>query len=273
MDVLPHHLPHRVQVTLRTSFFSCLALVALAAVPSLATAQDPFELEVFGPTIANPGETELGINFNYVSQGNTAFDGPFAPTEHQSRLSAELGHGLTKRIEVAAYALAAKQSDQTIDWAGWRLRTRILAPESWSFPVKFGVNVEVEGTNILYGEHEHTLEIAPIAGWKHGPLTVNVDLPFARALGGEGEQDFEFEPKIGANFAVAPRFTLTTMYFNSPEDAGGTGAKAARRQMFFPGFELLLGDDFRWNAGVGFGMSNTADDLVLRTGVEFPLHE
>lgn len=247
-------------------------LVALL-LPVRAAAQDPFELEVFGPTISNPGEWELGINANYVAQGDEAFDGPFAPTEHQSRLAVELGHGLTRRVEVAAYALAAKQTDQTVDWAGWRLRTRILAPASWSFPVKFGVNMEVEGTNILYGEHEHTLEIAPIAGWTHGAWTVNVDLPFARALGGQGEQDFEFEPKVGANVALNPRVTLTTMYFNSPEDAGGTGTKADRRQMFFPGFELLFGDDFRWNAGVGFGLSNTADDLVLRTGVEFPLHE
>ena len=257
----------------RSALLVLVALLAGAAAPSFAHAQDPFELEVFGPTISNPGEWELGINANNEAAGNIASDGPFAPTEHQSRLAVELGHGLTRRVEVAAYALAAKQADQSTDWAGWRLRTRILAPESWSFPVKFGVNIEVEGTNILYGEHEHTLEIAPIAGWRHGPLTVNVDLPFARALGGEGEQDFEFEPKVGANLAVNRRVTLTTMYFNSPEDAGGTGTKLARRQMFFPGFELLFGDDFRWNAGVGFGLSRTADDLVIRTGVEFPLHE
>ncbi len=249
------------------------AALLSAGAPVVLRAQDPFELEVFGPTISNPGEWELGINANYVANGNTAFDGPFAPTEHQSRLAVELGHGLTRRVEVAAYALAGKQVDQSVDWAGWRLRARILAPASWSFPVKFGVNIEVEGTNTLYGEHEHTLEVAPIAGWHRDRLTINADLPFARALGGKGEQEFEFEPKLGVNLAVSPRLTLTTMYFNSPEDAGGTGAKAARRQMFIPGFEVLFGDDFRWNAGIGFGMSKTADDLVLRTGVEFPLHE
>lgn len=249
------------------------AVLFLLAGAARLHAQDPFEFEVFTPTTASPGEWELGINTNYVATGNKAFDGPFAPTEHQTRLAIELGHGLTRTVEVAAYALLAKQEGQSTDWAGWRLRTRVRAPDSWRLPVKLGVNVEVEGTDIRYGEHKHALEIAPIVAWGRGPLALTLDAPFARGLGGTGKQEFEFEPKASANVALGRSVTLTTEYYNSPEDAGGLGPERVRRQMIIPGAVFLFGDDFRWNIGVGFGLTSTTDDLVLKTGVEFPLHE
>ena len=250
-----------------------LALTLSLLGPSRLHAQDPFEFEVFTPATAQPGEWELGINANYVAEGDPAFDGPFAPTEHQTRLAAELGHGLTRNVEVAAYALLAKPDGKGIDWAGWRLRTRVRAPDDWRLPVKLGVNVEVEGTNVLYGEHKHALEIAPIVAWSRGPVALTFDAPFARGLGGTGKNEFEFEPKASAAVAVGRVVTLSAEYYNSPEDAGGTGPERPRRQMVIPGATFLLGDEFRWNIGLGFGLSSTTDDLVLKTGVEFPLHE
>lgn len=260
-------------MSLRLSAFGLFASAFCLLAPCRLAAQDPFELEVFTPRIASPGEWELGINTNYVARGHTAFDGPFAPTDRQTRMSVELGHGLSPLVEVAAYALVAKQDGQSADWAGWRLRTRVRAPDSWRFPVKVGVNVEVEGTNILYGEHKHALEIAPILYWSRGPLALTFDAPFARGLDGTGKEEFEFEPKMSASVGVSRVLTLSTEYYNSPEDAGGTGPELARRQMVIPGATFLFGDDFHWNIGVGIGLSSTADDLVLKTGVEFPLHE
>jgi len=249
-----------------------LALIVSVG-PAKLLAQDPFEFEVFSPATAAPGEWELGLNSNYVATGDKAFDGPFAPTQHQSRLAIELGHGLTHSVEVAAYALLAKPGDASVDWAGWRLRTRVRAPDTWRTPVKFGVNVEVEGTDIRYGEHKHALEIAPLVAWARGPLALTLDLPFARGLDGGKEQEFEFEPKASALLAAGRAVTLSTEYYNSPEDAGGTGVKTTRRQMVIPGATFLFGDDFRWNIGVGIGLTRTTDDLVIKTGVEFPLHE
>lgn len=252
---------------------SVLPFVITIASASKLFAQDPFELEVFTPRIASPGEWELGINTNYVARGDSAFNGPFAPTQHQSRLSVELDHGLTSLVEVGAYGLFAKQSGGSVDWAGWRLRTRVRAPDAWHLPVQLGVNVEVEETNVLYGEHKHALEVAPIVAWSRGRLALTFDAPFARALGGGGKQEFEFEPKMSASLGLGRVVTLTTEYYNSPEDAGGTGPEQARRQLVIPGATFLFGDDFHWNIGVGFGLSRTTDDLVLKTGVEFPLHE
>ena len=260
-------------MSLRHYAITCFALTLSLLGPSALHAQDPFEFEVYTPATAAPGEWELGINTNYVARGDTAFDGPFAPTEHQTRLAAELGHGLTRNIEVAAYALLARADGQGVDWAGWRLRTRVRAPDHWRLPVDLGVNVEVEGTDVRYGEHKHALEVAPIAAWSRGPVVLAFNASFARGLGGTGKNEFEFEPKASAAVAVGRVITLSTEYYNSPEDAGGTGPERPRRQMVIPGATFLLGDDFRWNVGVGFGLSSTTDDLVLKTGVEFPLHE
>src|SRR2546425_9178715 len=143
----------------------CIALAVLSpltALPGRGVAQDRFEIEVYPYGTAARGEWELETHLNYTQVGTTAFDGRVAPTEGQTRLAAELTHGLTDHWELSAYLLAAHRSASGVDFAGWRLRSRFRAPETWRLPVQLGLSLELEATQPAFSDSPLTLELVPI---------------------------------------------------------------------------------------------------------------
>src|SRR5260370_15628329 len=110
-----------------------------------AAAQDPFEIEVYGYETGGRGEWELETHLNYAARGTTTYDGGIAPTEHQTHLALELTRGLTDHWEVAAYVLAAHRPGTGVEYAGWRVRSRVRSPESWRVPGGLRPRVGVQG--------------------------------------------------------------------------------------------------------------------------------
>src|SRR5205809_6682419 len=96
-----------------------LAVFSLfAALPGRGVAQDRFEIEGYPYETAARGEGELETHLNYTQVGTTAFDGRVAPTEGQTRLAAELAHGLTDHWEFAAVFLVAHRLASGCDFSG-----------------------------------------------------------------------------------------------------------------------------------------------------------
>lgn len=223
-----------------------------------ATAQDPFELQVYAPATAERGEWELELMANHVARGSSTSEGALVPTDGLTRAALELTHGFTDRFEVSAYALAAFRPDADAQWAGWRLRARMQAPGSWRLPVQLGLSAELEHTRPAFAEHEDAVEIVPVVGWSRGRFSAALNLPLERGIGSGAEGEWEFEPSARADLAVSRSFTLSTEYFE---------------HFLFPGATVRLGDDLKWTSGIGFGLEGAADELVLKTAFEFPLHE
>ncbi len=236
-------------------------------------AQDPFELEVYTPAIAAPGEWELGFNANYVADGRTTFDGPLAPTDRQGRLSVELTHGVTSLWEVSAYGLAASRPGAGAEWAGWRVRTRVRAPDHWRLPVQLGLNLEFSQIKTRYSEHGTAIEFAPTVGWRSGRLGLAANVPFERSVGSAGEQEWEVEPRARLDLVLGRRVTFTTEYFTGLGSLEQIDPIEAQRHLLFPGVALHLGDDIEWTAAIGFGLTDASDRRILKTAIEFPLHE
>ena len=109
---------------LRRHLAPVCVLVGTAAVPRVAAAQDPFEIEVYPYHTAERGEWELAAHLNYTAAGTTDYDGPVAPTEHQAHLALELTRGITDLWEAGAYLLSAYRPGVGVEYAGWRLRSR-----------------------------------------------------------------------------------------------------------------------------------------------------
>ena len=260
-------------MSFRPQVVSAVLLTAVLGASSPLLAQDPFEQEVYSPSIAAPGEWELEAHTNYVARGSTAFDGARAPTDRQTRVTLELTHGLSGLVEVAAYGLAAARPGAGLELAGWRFRAGIRAPDQWGLPVQLAVNLEVEHTRPLFAERENAVELVPIVGWRRGPLALAMTFPLEHAIGGGAVPGWEIEPAARADVTLSPAITLTTEYFSSLGELGHLDPPAERRRMLFPGIAMHLGDDITWNAAVGFGLTDAADRLILKTAFEFPLHE
>src|SRR2546428_1465893 len=172
-------------------------VVAGGCLVAVAEAQDPFEIEVYGSETAPRRAWELDTHLNYTARGTTAFDGPVAPTEHQVHLAFELTRGLTDHWEVTASLLSAYRPGPGVEYAGWRVRSRVRAPEAWRLPVDLGLAAELEFSPAAYDESTAGLEIRPILEKRIGRLQLQFNPVIERSLAEHdtsGDAEWEFEP-------------------------------------------------------------------------------
>ncbi len=253
------------------------ALLLTARPPDRLAAQDPFEIEVYPYETAERGEWELGAHLNYTATGTTAYDGLIAPTEHQTHLALELTRGVTEHWELGAYLLSAYRpgAGGGVEYAGWRVRSRVRFPQSWRLPVNVSLGAELEFSAAAYDENGAGLEIRPTLGRRFGRVQVDLNPVVERGLRGQASTggvtpvgEWEFEP--GARVAL----TLSKTVDLSLEYYGKTGLFEGEEpavHQFYPSVDVKLGDDFVCSVGVGVATTSAANRLVLKSRLEFPL--
>jgi len=238
---------------------------------TVLVAQDAFEIAVYGAETAPRKAWELETHFNYIARGTTAFDGPVAPSERQFHLAVELTRGLTEHWEVTAYLLSAYRPGRGVEYAGWRLRSRVRAPVSWRLPVDLGLAAELEFSPAAYDETTAGLEIRPILEKRVGRVQLQLNPVIERALTAtSGEAEWELEPSGRIGVTVSKRVALSIEYYGKTGLLGAAPGGEPVHQ-FYPGLDLHLGDDIELNLGLGFGTTAAANRLVLKSRFEVPL--
>ena len=238
-------------------------LGVLGLISQPLSAQERFDIAVYPYATAQRGEWELEGLLNFSSRGTGAFDGKVAQTQGQWRFAAEVTRGITDHWELTGYLLGAQTPGLGLEYAGWRLRSRMRAPESWRFPVKLGFNVEYETARPAFSESARTLELTPTLERRFGRVQVLANPTLERDLAGP-EHEWEFEPRARVGVDVARRLTLGFEYY-------GAFLEAEKFHQVYPTADLRLGDDISWHLGVGFGSASAGDRLVFKTAFEVPL--
>jgi len=258
----------------RLARFLAPVLVAAVCPISLAAGQDPFEIEVYGHETALRGEWEFDTHLNYTARGTTVFDGSVAPTEHQVHLALELTRGLTDHWEATAYLLSAYRPGPGVEYAGWRVRSRVRAPEAWRLPVDLGLAAELEFSPAAYDESTAGLEIRPILEKRIGRWQLQFNPVIERSLAEHdtsGDAEWEFEPSGRVGVAVSKVVTLSVEYYGKGGLFGSALPGSEQVHQFYPGVDLKLGDDSELSVGVGFGTTSAGNRLVFKSRFEIPL--
>jgi hypothetical protein len=228
-----------------------------------ASTQEHFEIAVYPYATAHRGEWEFEGHLNYASRGTSDFSGSVAPTQGQWRLAAEVTRGITDHWEIAGYLLGAQVPVLGFEYAGWRLRSRVRAPESWRLPVRVGFSAEYETARPAFSESARTLEFTAILERRFGGVQLLADPTFERDLDGP-EREFEFEPRVRAGLDVSKKLTLGFEYY-------GVLEATAQKHQVYPTADVRFGDDMTLHFGVGFGGTSADDRLVFKTRFEMPL--
>jgi len=183
----------------------------------------------------------------------------------------ELTRGLTDHWEVTAYLLSAYRPGRGVEYAGWRLRSRVRAPVSWRLPVDLGLAAELEFSPAAYDETTAGLEIRPILEKRVGRVQLQLNPVIERALTAtSGEAEWELEPSGRIGVTVSKRVALSIEYYGKTGLLGAAPGGEPVHQ-FYPGLDLHLGDDIELNLGLGFGTTAAANRLVLKSRFEVPL--
>lgn len=163
-------------------------VVALAAAGT-ARAEDLFEIQVYDGAINDPGQAGLELHTNYAIRARRTAEGPreFAP-DRVFRATLEPSYGVLEWLELGAYLEGFVPPTGDVEWGGWKLRAKLVAPASLGLPVRAGVNFEVGRVPATVAADAWGMEIRPILAWQPGRWTFALnpilDLPLSGPSGG-----------------------------------------------------------------------------------------
>jgi hypothetical protein len=246
-----------VQLTVASS------LLGIGASPSRA--QDPFEIQVYEYPTVPRGRWNLETHFNYTVRGTRQFEGPVAPSQHQTHLTFELTRGITDLFELAGYLVLANRPGAGPEYVGWRVRPRIRAPDSWHLPVGLSLSTEVGFPRRVYEENSVTLEVRPIIERRFGRLQIDLNPVVGRALRGPGSgEGWDFEPGARVAVTASQVVDLSIEYYGALGPVDDFAPAAEQVHQFFGGGDLQLNPDVVLNVGLGLGATEAGNRTVLK---------
>ncbi len=245
-------------------FFLFAAAGAIFA-PATASAQDPFEIQVYEYETVPKGRWNLETHFNYTFKGTTAAEGSVAPTRHQTHLMFELTRGITRHFELAGYLVLANRPGAGSEVAGFRIRPRVMVPREWHWPVDVSLSTELGFPKKAYEEASSTLEIRPIIEKRFGALQVDLNPVLGRALSGPGSgQGWNFEPGVRLGVAAFPKLELSLEYYGALGPVDAWLPRGEQVHQFFFGWDYQFSDTIVWNFGIGQGATKAGNRSVLK---------
>ena len=132
-------------------FFLTLSFLTLSAASVPASAQDNYEIQVYGYDTVAPGHTMVELHSNFTVDGSKAVVDGVLPTNHAEHETLEITQGFTDWFETGFYVFTSIQPD-----GGWRWVTG----DPWSYS-----NWNAGEPNNATGGHEDCLTLAANGRW------------------------------------------------------------------------------------------------------------
>jgi hypothetical protein len=247
----------------RAACAACAACWLCAA--GRAAAIDAFEIQVYDGTADPPGASGGELHTNVVASGpREPVPGEIDRT-HETHLTLEPSHGMTRIWEVGGYLQTAIGADGVARFAGVKLRSKFVTPPGWRPHARLGVNLEVSWLPARFDPDQWGGEIRPIAAWEdeHWLLAMNPILDFS--FTGPALRDGpSFEPALEVKRKLAGGAVAVGLEYYA-----GLGPILAP----LPGHEqqhtLFEAADVAWsrlsvNVGLGLGLNSGSESLVVK---------
>jgi len=245
--------------------FLRLMFCAFALLPLATFAQDNYEIQVYGADTVEAGYTMVELHSNYTIDGQRATVNGVLPSYHALHETLEITHGFTPWFETGFYVFSSIQPHEGWEWVGDHIRPRVRVPESWNWPVGVSLSMEFGYQRPEFSEDTWTWEIRPIIDKQIGPLYLAINPAFEKSLKGlNSNQGFEFAPSAKASFEVTKLIALGVEYYSSLGPLARFDTWNDQMQQIFPVVDLNFSPNWEFNFGVGFGLSHSTDDLLVK---------
>lgn len=234
-------------------------------------AQDTFEIEVHEYDTLAKSKWDLDTHFAYLARGTkTAADG-VAPTDKQSRFNLDLTRGLTENVDMASHLLLAYRPGSGFEYAGLRLRTKVKAPSSWDLPVNLALMAEIGFPQSQYEANSVTFELRPIISKTFSQWRLTVNPTITRALRGVNTKEgFHFEPSAKITYFVKNnRFHPGLEYYSLVGPLTSFRRRNEQVHTLFPTVDIRVNEHLRIHLGIGFGLTDTGERLILKSRIGY----
>ena len=114
-----------------------------------------------------------------------------------------------------------------------------------------------------------TVEILPIIDKKLERWYFSLNPALGWSLSGENtNQGIEFNPRFKISYDITPKIAGGIEYYGSLGPFHGFDPFQKQKQQIFPTIDLNLGPDLDFNFGVGFGLTEATDRVVVKMILE-----
>jgi hypothetical protein len=242
----------------------CIAAIVLAC-PAAALAQGNYEVQVYGSDLVPKGSTMVEIHSNFTASGTKGVIDGVLPTNHAEHETLEITHGFNRWFETGFYQFTSIQSDGSWQWVGTHIRPRFAVPESYHLPVGLSLSTEFGYQRAKFSPDTWTLEIRPIVDKKIGKFYMAFNPTIEKSFHGPSrDAGYEFSPNVKFSYDLLKRVTVGMEYYGSVGPITGFDPLREQQQQFIPAVDLDLGPRWEFNFGVGVGVTQATDHLLIK---------
>jgi len=249
----------------RTRVLLGLVVCAVALRAGTASAQNNFEIQVYGSETVAPGSTMVELHSNVAAEGTRQTTDGVLRTQGAFHETLEITQGITPWFETGFYVFTSIQPDTTWEWVGDHIRPRVRAPESWELPVGLSLSAELGYQRRSFSTDTWTMELRPIIDRQWKDWYVSFNPTFGRAIKGENAgRGFEFSPAAKVSYSMTRTVAFGVEYYGSLGPVGHFDRVHDQQHQIFPVIDLDLGPQWEFNAGVGVGLTPSTDRLIIK---------
>lgn len=241
------------------------SLSLLVATPSASSAQDNYEIQVYGSETVPQGHTMFELHSNFTFEGKRdPSDGTF-PDDHAEHETVEITHGFNSWFETGFYFFTSERSGQGFQWVGDHIRPRVRVPESWHWPVGVSLSQEIGYQRRQFSPATWSYELRPIIDKKVGRWYASLNPTLERALRGPGvDERFEFSPNVAIAYDVNKLVNLAGEYYGAMGPLGALDPIAEQEHQVFGAVNLNFSPNWEFNFGYGVGLTGATDHTVVK---------
>ena len=246
-----------------TRFLSKAILCCIALFP--VAAQTNYEIQVYGSDTMKPGRTMVELHSNFTLNGSKFIEEGVLPTNHAWHETIEITHGFNDWLETGFYVFTAARSSYGWQYVGSHIRPRVRVPESWKWKVGVSLSGEVGYQRSQFSADTWTLELRPIIDKEVGKWYVAFNPTIDRSFHGPAiRSGLVFSPNFKFSYDVTKKVKAGVEYYGSLGPITGFDPLRDQQQQILPAIDLDLSEDWEFNFGVGVGVTQGTDHLIVK---------
>ena len=226
--------------------------------------------QVYGYQTLDPSEKEIVYWTTFIpsSDHNYSFFGNDVSRKNLFAHSIEFEYGLSPNYTVAFYMDFEQPAGESIKW----IRTKAVMMhyslfEKGQLPVDLALYAEYKLPRKDYKVSEE-LEFKLIMEKDIGSHRFILNPTFEKKISGpDVEEGVEFILNGSYTFMRSMLFQPKIEYYSKMGELYEPDIYSNQKNYIFPSFDLFFGKyaQFRWHAGVGFGLTDPADNIIIKS--------
>ncbi len=214
---------------------------------------------------------ELHTNNLMAAQGNAKQELPI----YQYHNTVEFTYGLLPWLEVGQYVCTGELGTGTYQYAGARSKVHFGVPQTDSWPIKFGGNIEFQYMRHAAVDDPLNVEFMLIAQGYAGHFFLVANPTFEKQFSGPGTHGgISFGPQGAISYRLRGKWNWLEPALEYYGDTGPVTHSHGfnhQQQFIVPGFNLYLDPRLEFNFGGGFGIPGTLTAQFVKATIGWEL--